>query len=109
MVTSAGIGRNYVTLETGCLHYREAGDRALPTVLLLHQSPSSSVMYEPLMRALLNEFHLLAPDTPGFGGSDSLPGNIGETTIADYANAIHDLAERSCQSRLRTRASKTSW
>ena len=66
------------------LHYRVAGDVRHPTLLLLHQSPSHSAMYEPLMAALCNRYHLLAPDTPGFGSSDPLP----ETSIAAWTAAM---------------------
>ena len=83
------IRRNYVTVVTESIHYREIGDRALPTLLLLHQSPSSSAMYEDLMIALSSGFHILAPDTPGFGESDVLPGDVHEISISDYADAIH--------------------
>jgi haloalkane dehalogenase len=83
------IRRRYVTVVEERIHYREIGDRALPTVLLLHQSPSSSAMYEELMNALSADFHILAPDTPGFGESDVLPGDVHEVSISDYADSIH--------------------
>ncbi len=66
------VRRAYVEVAGLQLHYREAGSSHLPTLLLLHQSPSTSEMYELLMQQLHQEFHLLAPDTPGFGSSDSL-------------------------------------
>lgn len=49
--------------------YREAGRPDRPTVLLLHGVPSSSRMYDQLMRRLADEYHLVAPDYPGFGNS----------------------------------------
>ncbi|MCS0496457.1 alpha/beta hydrolase [Ancylobacter sp. MQZ15Z-1] len=49
--------------------YREAGDRANPTVLLLHGFPSSSHMFRDLIPLLADRFHLVAPDLPGFGRS----------------------------------------
>jgi len=52
------------------IFYREAGDRAKPSVLLLHGFPSSSVMFKNLMIALSDRLHLVAPDYPGFGFSD---------------------------------------
>jgi haloalkane dehalogenase len=55
------------------VHYREAGDVNNPPLLLLHQSPSSSAMYENLMAELAEKYWLLAPDTAGFGDSDWLP------------------------------------
>lgn len=55
------------------IFYREAGDRKNPSLLLLHGFPSSSVMFKNLMTALSHNFHLVAPDYPGFGFS-SFPG-----------------------------------
>ncbi|MEO3757217.1 alpha/beta hydrolase [Mycobacterium sp. B14F4] len=49
--------------------YREAGDRANPTLVLLHGFPSSSHMYRNLMAELSDSYHLIAPDYPGFGNS----------------------------------------
>src|SRR5467141_919058 len=50
--------------------YREAGPKGAPTLLLLHGLPSSSRMFEPLLARLSNQYHLVAPDYPGFGHSD---------------------------------------
>jgi pimeloyl-ACP methyl ester carboxylesterase len=49
--------------------YREAGDPAHPTLLLLHGLPTTSRMYRNLIPALADRFHLVAPDYPGFGHS----------------------------------------
>lgn len=51
--------------------YREAGDPANPKLVLLHGFPSSSHQYRDLIRALADRFHLIAPDYPGFGLSDT--------------------------------------
>src|SRR6266478_2282323 len=48
------------------IFYREAGAANAPTLLLLHGFPSSSRMFEPLLARLSGQFHLLAPDYPGF-------------------------------------------
>ncbi len=53
------------------IFYREAGPPEAPPIVLLHGFPSSSHMYRDLIRALADEFHLVAPDYPGFGNSDS--------------------------------------
>ena len=53
--------------------YREAGDPAAPTILLLHGLPTSSQMFRDLMPALADRFHLIAPDYIGFGHSDAPP------------------------------------
>jgi pimeloyl-ACP methyl ester carboxylesterase len=52
------------------IFYREAGPRDAPVLLLLHGLPSSSRMFEPLFSRLSDQFHLIAPDYPGFGHSD---------------------------------------
>lgn len=50
--------------------YREAGDPADPTVLLLHGFPTSSHMFRNLIPDLADDYHVIAPDYPGFGASD---------------------------------------
>jgi pimeloyl-ACP methyl ester carboxylesterase len=52
------------------IFYREAGPTNAPTILLLHGLPSSSRMFEPLFSRLAGDYHLFAPDYPGFGHSD---------------------------------------
>ncbi|WP_067820990.1 alpha/beta fold hydrolase [Nocardia inohanensis] len=49
--------------------YREAGDRAKPTLVLLHGFPTSSAMFRNLIPALADDYHLIAPDHIGFGQS----------------------------------------
>ncbi|PZV10073.1 MAG: hydrolase [Leptolyngbya sp.] len=51
------------------IFYREAGSRSNPTILLLHGYPTSSHMFRNLIPALADQFHLVAPDYPGFGYS----------------------------------------
>jgi pimeloyl-ACP methyl ester carboxylesterase len=49
------------------LFYREAGDPARPTVLLLHGFPTASHMFRDLIPELEGRYHVVAPDLPGFG------------------------------------------
>ena len=51
--------------------YREAGNPANPKLVLLHGFPASSHQYRDLIRLLADRFHLIAPDYPGFGLSDT--------------------------------------
>lgn len=67
---SGGVSYRYAKVDGLSLFYREAGPKDAPTILLLHGLPSSSRMYEPLLRRLSGRFHLVAPDYPGFGHSD---------------------------------------
>jgi pimeloyl-ACP methyl ester carboxylesterase len=49
--------------------YREAGRVGAPKLLLLHGFPTSSHMFRDLIPLLPEQFHLVAPDLPGFGRS----------------------------------------
>ncbi len=64
---------NFKTIKVDGLDifYREAGDKNKPTILLLHGFPSSSHMYRDLINDLSADYHLIAPDYPGFGQSSS--------------------------------------
>ncbi len=103
------VGRGYTKASFGQIHYRRAGPPGRPgwwdgssgpgppsgsgrpdgssgpTLVLLHQTPSTSAMYEDLMRTLASDFRLLAPDTPGMGLSDPVQGRM---TIDSLANGI---------------------
>ena len=61
-----------VTIDDVEIFYREAGNPDRPTVLLLHGFPTSSHMFRELIPALADQFHLVAPDYPGYGFS-SMP------------------------------------
>lgn len=59
-----------VKMDQLSIFYREAGPKDAPVLLLLHGLPSSSRMFEPLFARLSDQYHLIAPDYPGFGHSD---------------------------------------
>src|ERR1041384_3720692 len=63
----------YQTIEVNglTLFYREAGSAASPTILLLHGFPTSSHMFRNLIPKLAGNYHVVAPDLPGFGFSES--------------------------------------
>lgn len=58
---------NTVDVDGLNLFYREAGDPGRPTVLLLHGFPSASHMFRDLIPELADNYHVIAPDLPGFG------------------------------------------
>ena len=53
------------------IFYREAGDPRKPAILLLHGFPTSSQMYRNLIPLLAKNYHVVAPDYPGFGESSA--------------------------------------
>jgi pimeloyl-ACP methyl ester carboxylesterase len=67
-----GVSYKTVTIEDVDIFYREAGNPQQPTLLLLHGFPTSSHMFRDLIAELANEYHLIAPDYPGYGFS-SMP------------------------------------
>ncbi len=85
----------YRSVEIGGLEifYREAGSREAPTILLLHGFPTSSHMFRNLMPALADEFHLVAPDYPGFGNSAQPPMEEFEYTFDRLAEVIEKFTE----------------
>lgn len=72
-MSSSTVDRRFARCAGLRVHYREAGLPGQPLLVLLHPSPRSSAMYEPWMPRLAQHFHVLAPDTPGYGASDALP------------------------------------
>ncbi|MBK9621031.1 MAG: alpha/beta hydrolase [Candidatus Obscuribacter sp.] len=60
-----------INIEGVNIFYREAGPANAPTILMLHGWPSSSHMFRNLIPLLEDRFHIIAPDYPGFGHSDS--------------------------------------
>ena len=63
------------------VHYRRSGSG--PPLLLVHQSPRSGAEFAALMADWSRHFTCIAPDTPGFGHSDALPGEPGIELFAD--------------------------
>jgi pimeloyl-ACP methyl ester carboxylesterase len=54
------------------LFYREGGPADAPTLVLLHGSPTSSIMYQAVMEQLAatGKLHVIAMDYPSYGYSD---------------------------------------
>jgi pimeloyl-ACP methyl ester carboxylesterase len=67
------------------IFYREAGDPSKPTILFLHGFPSSSHMYRDIMNTLSYNYHVVAPDYPGFGLSSA-------PTIKEYTYTFDNLS-----------------
>src|SRR4051794_9494678 len=82
-----------VQLDGLPIFYREAGPKGAPTLLLLHGLPSSSRMFAPLFARLAGEFHLVAPDYPGFGHSDAPPPKEFAYTFDNIARVMGHFTE----------------
>ena len=75
------------------IFYREAGDRGRPSVLLLHGFPSSSHMFRDLIPELADQYHVIAPDLPGFGQSAMKPRDAFSYTFDNIADIIDRFTE----------------
>jgi pimeloyl-ACP methyl ester carboxylesterase len=75
---------HHATVNTRQVFYREAGDPAAPTIVLLHGFPSSSHMFRDLIPLLADRFHVIAPDYIGFGQSDA-------PSVADFDYSFDNL------------------
>lgn len=79
----ACVQRRFVSVEGRRVHYRRAGSG--PPLVMLHGSPGSSEMLHAEMGAAAEHFTVFALDTPGFGSSDALPGEV--LTVPQLAEA----------------------
>jgi pimeloyl-ACP methyl ester carboxylesterase len=75
------------------IFYREAGDPQKPAVLLLHGFPTSSHMFRNLIPQLADDFHVLAPDLPGFGFSDAPDHQAFQYTFDHVGKVMGDFVE----------------
>jgi pimeloyl-ACP methyl ester carboxylesterase len=90
------IRRSYIDGRWGQIHTRiGAGPHDRPPLLMLHPTPKSGWIYEPLMAALMSNRTVVAPDTPGYGASDAppVPASI-EEFAREMAALMAQLAER---------------
>lgn len=87
---AAQITRHFATVKgERQVHYRRAGTGK--PVVLLHQSPTSSKEYEPLIQELAGMgYTVIAPDTAGNGMSDPLP-NKEWPEMEDFADGVANL------------------
>jgi pimeloyl-ACP methyl ester carboxylesterase len=84
------------TMKVGDLDifYREAGPQDAPTILLLHGFPTSSQMFRNLIPALADQYHVVAPDYPGFGHSSMPSRDHFSYTFDNLAKVIDEFTEK---------------
>jgi pimeloyl-ACP methyl ester carboxylesterase len=92
-VTHATTVHKSVDVNGVKIFYREAGPASAPTILLLHGFPSSSREFDTLIPSLAGQYHLVAPDYPGFGHSDAPPPDKFSYTFENITNVINKFTE----------------
>src|ERR1700744_4221362 len=92
--TNATTTYHRVLVDGVGIFYREAGPENAPTIVLLHGFPSSSREFGTLIPLLATKYHLIAPDYPGFGLSDTPSPTTYTYTFDDLAQTISDLLEK---------------
>lgn len=76
------------------IFYREAGAEHTQTIVLLHGFPTSSHMYRNLIPKLSENYHVIAPDYPGFGNSSMPALNEFEYSFDNLANITNAFLEK---------------
>ena len=71
--------------------YREAGEPGSPKLLLLGGFPASSHQFRNLIPALADRFHVVSPDYPGFGNSDSPDPSVFAYTFDHLSEIVEGL------------------
>ena len=74
----------------GRIHLRQAGNPALPPLLLLHSNGRSAYEFDALAAELTDHFYVLACDLPGQGDSDPLCRHF---STSDYGRIVVELCE----------------
>ena len=80
-----------VTMHGHRISYREAGEPGRPVLLLVHGITSSSATWDPVIPALAEHAHVIAPDLLGHGDSDKPRADY---SLGALASVLRDLLER---------------
>ena len=86
---SGPIVAGYTPSPWGQVHYRRCGDSG-PWVVLFHESPLSSEVFQDVLPLLGRSVRAVAFDTPGYGASSPPPDDT--TEIPRYARVLVDAA-----------------
>ena len=76
------------------IFYREAGPKDAPAILLLHGFPTSSQMFRNLIPALADQYHVVAPDYPGFGHSSMPAHEAFAYTFDNLAQVVDEFTQK---------------
>jgi pimeloyl-ACP methyl ester carboxylesterase len=87
------IHHRHALVDGSKIFYREAGSPTAPTLLLLHGFPASSHMFRKLSPSLVDRYHIVAPDLPGFGFTETPDRTKFSYTFENLAKTIGRFTE----------------
>ncbi len=91
------IRKGYADTPHGQIHFRQLKRVDGVPLVLFHQTASSGMMFEAMMTLLADDFHTIAPDTPGFGASFSPPSLFSVQYLSESLHtALTSLGVESC-------------
>jgi pimeloyl-ACP methyl ester carboxylesterase len=82
------------TIDGLDVFYREAGRPGAPQIVLLHGFPTSSHMFRNVIPLLAEDFHVIAPDYPGYGLSSMPSVDDFEYSFANLSSIVDELLEK---------------
>jgi len=68
------VARNYIDIRGLRYHVQEWGDRANPTLFMVHGWMDCGASFKFMAPYLIERFHIVAPDLRGFGDTEHAPG-----------------------------------
>ncbi|MEM5817655.1 MAG: alpha/beta hydrolase, partial [Desulfitobacterium hafniense] len=88
---AVAINKKMITVQGVNIQCFDAGNGAA-TIVLLHGAGVDSAMmsWAEVMRILGENYRVIAPDLPGYGGSDSIDG---EYTLGFYTETVKGIIE----------------
>ena len=69
-MSESGIRKGYADGQFGQVHWRALGQGARPDLVCIHPAPFTGVAFSTIMPHLARDRRVIAPDYPGYGGSD---------------------------------------
>ena len=87
------ISENQIEVNGLTVHYYEVGEREKPSVLLLHGHVGDAWLHwTEIFPLMVDKYHCIAPDMPGYGGSDPLK-NATPEAMAQWGLDLLDALE----------------
>ena len=84
------VDKAYVDTPGGQIHYYYGGPRDKPPIVFMHQNVSGAKGYLPTLERLVDRFHCVAPDLPGFGESFDPPEFTSISALTQYVMEFVD-------------------